>query len=60
MKDMKKMLQLLFSIVFCCCIKKGFTQQIDQTLGKYVAASPDASSIALYQNYPVDYVTGAP
>ncbi|WP_044220451.1 RHS repeat domain-containing protein [Chitinophaga pinensis] len=30
------------------------------TLGKIVSASPEAASIALYQNYPVDYVSGAP
>ena len=30
------------------------------TLGKIVSASPEAAAIALYQNYPVDYVSGAP
>jgi|GEM_PF-2291026 RHS Repeat. len=57
---MKKIVRLVFSVVCCCYITTGFAQQIDQTLGKYIAASPDASSIALYQNYPVDHVTGAP
>ncbi|SEV93860.1 YD repeat-containing protein [Chitinophaga sp. YR573] len=30
------------------------------TLGRIVSASPEASSIAMYQSYPVDYVSGAP
>lgn len=31
-----------------------------QSLGKLISASPDAAAIAMYQNYPVDYVSGAP
>ncbi|MGN7787296.1 DUF5977 domain-containing protein [Niabella sp. 22666] len=38
----------------------SWSQPINQTLGKIVSASPDGSSIALYQNYPVDFVSGAP
>lgn len=30
------------------------------TLGNFVSASPEASAIALYQNYPVDFVSGVP
>ncbi|WP_295117594.1 hypothetical protein [uncultured Chitinophaga sp.] len=31
-----------------------------QTLGRMTSASPDAEAIAMYQSYPVDYMTGAP
>ncbi len=33
---------------------------LSQSLGKIIPASPDASSIAMYQQYPVDYKSGVP
>jgi len=36
------------------------TLGLQQALGQFVPASPQASAIASYQNYPVDYMTGNP
>lgn len=33
---------------------------IGQTISKIVSASPEASTIAMYQNYPLDFVSGLP
>lgn len=51
----------LFLLLLCknsvyCQVGAGLTS----ISSRLIAASPEASTIAMYQNYPVDYVTGAP
>lgn len=61
MRKMAFCFSLLFTALFLLnnivCGQSSLSGTNDR---KMVFASPEASTIALYQNYPIDYVTGAP
>ncbi|MGX5687428.1 hypothetical protein [Arcticibacter tournemirensis] len=59
--------KILSYLILICLIPAIHQQKIyaqsnplSQSLGKIIPASPDASSIAMYQQYPVDYKSGVP
>jgi len=57
---MIKSVFLFLVLFFIFSVAQSQTLGVQQTLNKYIAASPEASAIAAYQTCPVDYITGIP
>ncbi|UYQ95514.1 hypothetical protein MKQ68_10420 [Chitinophaga horti] len=59
----KKIIPFAWLLLSVCCLAGeafGQTEIFKQNFGKFVPASPTATAIATYQQYPIDFVTGAP